>query len=133
VRYRVDQPIEKDAVTTFSDPADWPPAVPGGPEDNWGQDRELMRRGHFTGFPQHLTTEDLVIVTSQGPIVDRTREFLNSGDGALVRLRRLLLHAVGESMAGRPPSAAHHSIEYPRIRAAAAVIPAAQDWRSVFS
>jgi phthalate 4,5-dioxygenase len=91
VRYRVDQPIEKDAVTSFSDPADWPPAVPGDAGNNWGQDRELMRRGHFTRFPQHLTTEDLAIVTSQGPIVDRTKKFLNSGDGALVRLRRLLL------------------------------------------
>jgi phenylpropionate dioxygenase-like ring-hydroxylating dioxygenase large terminal subunit len=132
VRYRVDQPIEKDAVTSFTDPADWPPAVPGNADNNWGQDRELMRRGHFTGFPQHLTTEDLVIVTSQGPIVDRTREFLNSGDGALVRLRRLLLQAVGEFAEGRTPALAQHDqIDYARIRAGAGVIPAKSDWRTV--
>ncbi|MSQ72091.1 MAG: aromatic ring-hydroxylating dioxygenase subunit alpha [Betaproteobacteria bacterium] len=132
VRYRVDAPIEKDAVTLFSDAADWPPAVPGTAENNWGQDRSLMRQGHFTGFPQHLTTEDLVIVTSQGPIVDRTKEYLNSGDGALVRLRRVLLQALGEFM--DEDSRAEDSrgkVEYHALRGVAGVVPAGEDWRTI--
>ena len=31
-----------------------------GPENSWGQDREAMKHGHFTGFRQNLLTEDLV-------------------------------------------------------------------------
>jgi len=129
VRYRMDGPIEKDAITLFSDPADWPPAVPGDASDNWGQDRALMRNGHFSGFPQHITTEDLVIATSQGPIVDRTKEYLNSGDGALVRLRRVLLQAVGDFNEGI--DSANSQVDYASLRGFAGVLPAESDWRTL--
>ncbi|MFM9887801.1 MAG: Rieske 2Fe-2S domain-containing protein [Burkholderiales bacterium] len=132
VRYRLDAPIEKDSMTTFSDAADWPPAVPGGPENNWGQDRELMRRGHFTGFPQHLTTEDLVIITSQKPIVDRTREFLNSGDGALIRLRRQLLDAVEAFVTGTTVSSPKpDAIDYGKVRGVSGLLRPGEDWRGL--
>lgn len=130
VRYRLDAPLEKDEMTTFTDAADWPPAVPGGPETNWGQDRELMRRGHFTGFPQHLTTEDLVIITSQKPIVNRTREFLNSGDGALIRLRRQLLNALAASAGGAIPSP-DDAINYANIRGVSGVLQAGTAWQKL--
>jgi hypothetical protein len=49
-----------------------------------------------------------------------------------VRLRRLLLQAVGEFTAGRIPALAQHDqIDYARIRAGAGVIPAKSDWRTV--
>ncbi len=131
VRYRMDGPIEKDAITLFSDPADWPPAVPGDASNNWGQDRELMRNGHFTGFPQHITTEDLVIATSQGPIVDRTREYLNSGDGALVRLRRVLLQAIDD--VDSETRAPNSLVDYSTLRGFAGVIPAGGDWRTLIA
>ena len=63
------------------------------PRDNWGQNRDLMRRGHQTGFPQHLGTEDFAMFISQGPIYDRTQEQLCSADGAVLRVRNLLLKA----------------------------------------
>lgn len=131
VRYRVDRPIEKDAVTTFSNAADWPPKVPGGPDTHWGQNRDLMRHGHFTGFPQHITTEDLVICASQGAIVDRTREFLNSGDIAIVRLRRILLREVREFAEGKFQDSSHYNqIPYGEIRAQAMLLPPGADWRN---
>ena len=132
VRYRVDQALEKDATTTYSDAADWPPRVPGGADENWGQDRDLMRNGHFTGFPQHITTEDLVICTSQGPIVDRTCEFLNSGDIAIVRLRRILLREVrafGESES--QDGTRYDHVSYDKLRARAVMLPPGSDWRSL--
>lgn len=159
VRYRMDQAIERDAVTLFSDPADWPPKVPGAAKDNWGQDRDLMRNGHFSGFPQHITTEDLVICESQGGIVDRSKEFLNTGDIAIVRLRRILLREVRSFMARQkekelaptpkgqildacpdrvmPDALAHQAqspydhIEYGAIRSKAGLLPIEQDWRSL--
>jgi len=73
----------------------------------WGQDRALMRDGHFTGFGRSLLEEDVVIQTSMGPILDRTRENLSSSDVAVAQLRRMLLDAVAAADAGaRPPGSA---------------------------
>lgn len=130
VRYRVDGPIERDPMITFDDPDDWPPRVPGTPENHWGQDRALMKRGHFTGFPQHLTTEDLVIAESQGPILDRTREYLNAGDAALVRLRRQLLDAVAAYEAA-PDAPFVARVEYHRLRGVGSMLGQGEDWRGM--
>ncbi len=92
VRYNPDKPVTSYYFTRHSDPNDWPPLPPGGPEENWGQDRELMRRGGLTGFT-NVTTEDFAVNLSQGPIADRTREKLNTGDLAIVKLRQQLLAA----------------------------------------
>ena len=61
----------------------------------WGQDRSLMEGGHFTGFGRSLLEEDVVIQTSMGPILDRTKEHLSSSDVAVANLRRMLLDALG--------------------------------------
>ena len=45
----------------------------GGRDDNWGQDRNAMARGHFSGFTGNLLQEDTVTQISMGPITDRTR------------------------------------------------------------
>jgi phthalate 4,5-dioxygenase oxygenase subunit len=92
VRYNPDKPVTSYYFTRHSNPNDWPPLPPGGPEENWGQDRELMRRGGLTGFT-NVTTEDFAVNLSQGPIADRTREKLNTGDLAIVKLRQQLLAA----------------------------------------
>lgn len=62
-------------------------------EDNWGQDREVMATGSFSGL-RGIAIEDLAIFESQGPIVDRSREHLGSSDAAVIRLRRVILDAV---------------------------------------
>ena len=59
--------------------------------DAWGQDRSLMHNGHWTGFGRSLLEEDVVIQTSMGPILDRTKEHLSSSDVAVAQLRRMLL------------------------------------------
>jgi nitrite reductase/ring-hydroxylating ferredoxin subunit len=75
----------------------------GGRDDNWGQDREAMARGHFSGFTGNLLQEDTVTQVSMGPIVDRTKEHLSSSDVAIIHLRRTLLSVLDELEAGRPP------------------------------
>jgi phenylpropionate dioxygenase-like ring-hydroxylating dioxygenase large terminal subunit len=73
----------------------------------WGQDRALMDAGHFTGFGRSLLEEDVVIQTSMGPILDRTKEHLSSSDVAVAHLRRMLLDAVAAFDAGTlPPGSA---------------------------
>jgi phthalate 4,5-dioxygenase len=73
----------------------------------WGQDRDLMTGGHFTGFGRSLLEEDAVIQTSMGSIVDRSKENLSSSDVAVVHARRMLLDALSAAEEGRlPPGSA---------------------------
>ena len=110
----------------------FPPLPPGAPADNWGQNRELMRRGHQTGFPQHLGTEDFAMFISQGPIYDRSLEQLCSADGAVLRVRSLLLKAVREHQAGKVPYLADNdALDYAKVRSVGGVLPVGTDWRSL--
>ena len=82
-------------------------------QHNWGQNRDLMKRGHATGFPQHLGTEDFAMFISQGTVHDRSQEQLCSADGAVLRVRSLLLKAAREFQAGKTPTlAAHPELDY---------------------
>jgi phthalate 4,5-dioxygenase oxygenase subunit len=79
----------------------------GNRDNRWGQDRELMKAGHFTGFGRSLLEEDVVIQTSMGPILDRTKENLSSSDVAVAHARRMLLDALRAVEAGElPPGSA---------------------------
>lgn len=73
-----------------------------GREENYGQDRDAMKRGHFSGFTGNLLQEDMVTQASMGPIVDRTKEHLSTADVAVIQARRLLLQALDDMEAGRP-------------------------------
>jgi nitrite reductase/ring-hydroxylating ferredoxin subunit len=75
----------------------------GGRDDNWGQDREAMANGHFSGFTGNLIQEDTVTQVSMGPIVDRTKEHLSSSDVAIIHARRVLLRALENVADDRPP------------------------------
>jgi phthalate 4,5-dioxygenase len=88
------------------DPSDYT-ALRGDRMSRWGQDRELMNAGHFTGFGRTLLEEDAVIQTSMGPILDRTKENLCSSDVAVALARQLLLDALHAAEAGAlPPGSA---------------------------
>jgi phenylpropionate dioxygenase-like ring-hydroxylating dioxygenase large terminal subunit len=131
VRYNPFKPLTSYYFTRFSDPNDWPPHPPGGPDESWGQDRELMKRGGLTGFT-NVTTEDFAVGLSMGPIVDRTKEHLNAGDQAIVRLRRQLLAAVKDFESGQRPALAQTSqIDYSEVRPVADNIAAGADWRAL--
>jgi phthalate 4,5-dioxygenase oxygenase subunit len=109
---------------------DFPPLPPGGPDENWGQNRDLMRRGHATGFPQHLGTEDFAMFLSQGPIYDRTDEQLCSADGAVLRVRAALMKSVREFIAGKVPAMADSpELDYRSIRSVGGVLKLGTDWR----
>ena len=89
-----------------------------------------MKRGHATGFPQHLGTEDFAMFISQGRIADRTDEQLCSADGAVLRVRQQLLRSVREFMAGQAPKlASNPELDYAKVRSVGGVLPAGTDWR----
>jgi len=110
----------------------WPPLPPGGPDDNWGQNRDVMKRGHFSGFPQHLATEDFAMFMSQGDIFDRSEEQLCEADLAIVRLRRVLLQTVRQyQQTHRVEAAVDGTIDYASIVSVGGVLSSEANWRSL--
>jgi hypothetical protein len=92
--------VAASAYGPMSTPGDWPPYLKAGPEAHWGQDRDAMKRGSFTGFTEHFMLEDFAVAASQGTIADRSTEFINVGDRAILQFRRLLINSIKEFQAG---------------------------------
>lgn len=129
IRYNPFKALTSYYFTRHSDSNDWPPLPPGGPDESWGQDRDLMKHGGLTGFT-NVTTEDFAVGLSMGPIVDRTKEHLNSGDQAVVRVRRLLLAALKDQERGeRAELAQTEAIDYSVVRPTADNIEVGVDWQ----
>jgi hypothetical protein len=103
------------------DPADYA-GLRGDRWNAWGQDRALMRDGHFTGFGRSLLEEDVAIQTSMGPILDRTKEHLSSSDVAVAQLRRMLLDALAASGTGALPPGSARAPERVRLPNAAEML-----------
>src|SRR3954452_17404292 len=79
----------------------------GDRSDRWGQDRDAMTGGHWTGLVNSALDEDTVVQISMGPITDRTKEHLSSSDVAIVQARRLILDTLAAAEAGElPPGSA---------------------------
>lgn len=130
VHFNLHRPLGMTIMSATPDVWDFPPLPPGTPENNWGQSRDLMRRGHATGFPQHLGTEDFAMFISQGPIHDRTDEQLCSADGAVVRVRQQLLRTVREYQQGKTPYLSDNpELKYNEIVSVGGIIPDGATWR----
>ncbi len=131
IRYNPHRKLGPSYANPADDPGNWPPAPAGGPEERWGQDRAAMTRGHFSGFPGHLNTEDFAVCLGQGPIANRSKEYLNQGDLAIVRLRRLLLEGVRKyaDRADRPVG--DQAVPYAQIRASAGILSPGETWQSL--
>jgi phthalate 4,5-dioxygenase len=80
-------------------------------ETNWGQDREAMRAGSWTGIGEGrgtigLLMQDVAMSESMGGIVNREKEHLGPADAAVIKGRQVLLDAVRAHMNGEPALAA---------------------------
>jgi phthalate 4,5-dioxygenase oxygenase subunit len=85
-------------------------ALSGNRRSRWGQDREAMKRGHWSGFCNSALDEDAVVQISMGPITDRTKENLSSSDVAIAQARRLILETIEAAKKGAvPPGSARGS------------------------
>lgn len=74
------------------------------PENRFGQDRAMMTGPNWTySGLKGIITEDVAVVASMGPIVDRRVENLVSSDIAIVRLRQLLMESARRVMRGEDP------------------------------
>jgi nitrite reductase/ring-hydroxylating ferredoxin subunit len=100
----------------------------GSVENLWHQDRELMKKGHFSGINRCIPYEDFIVQESMGPIVDRTREQLGMSDIPVVRGRRLLLKSVQDYLANG--KALNAGTDYSKLRALAITYDKSLDWRT---
>ena len=99
--------------------------------NNYGQDREAMRRGNFTGI-SGIPNQDIAMWVSMGPIADRTSERLGSSDIAVVQLRRVLLAAVRRFVAtGQVIGFGESRVPHARLKSYQGVVPKTEDWRSL--
>jgi hypothetical protein len=73
-------------------------------ENRWHQDRDLVRRGHFSGL-HSFTQEDMAASVSGGSIRDRSKVMLSIADIAIGRLYRVLLNTAKRVAQGQDPIA----------------------------
>ncbi|WP_158257956.1 Rieske 2Fe-2S domain-containing protein [Sphingopyxis lindanitolerans] len=135
VRYNLfGSPIDNHFAETVeaSDPDNYTP-FPGGKDAVWGQDREAMKNGHFTGFPRNIFSEDMVVQVSMGPITDRSEEHLSESDIGIVHGRRLLIEAACAFQEGKHPVGAPEGIDYRSVRAPTGLIKGGTDWQAELS
>jgi phthalate 4,5-dioxygenase oxygenase subunit len=117
------------AVDFAPDPSDFT-GLGGDRSNRWGQDRSRMDAGHFTGFARTLLEEDAAVQTSMGPILDRTKENLSSGDVAVAHARRILLDALRAAEAGElPPGSARAPDAVRMPNALEAMLDSGASWK----
>lgn len=132
VHFNMTRPLGMTIMSASPDVWNFPPLPPGNASNNWGQNRDLMARGHATGFPQHLGTEDFAMFLSQGPIHDRTDEQLCPADGAVIRVRRMLMQAARDFDANPAPLPANAAaLDYANIRSVGSLIEPGQSWKNL--
>jgi phthalate 4,5-dioxygenase oxygenase subunit len=100
-------------------------------DNNWLQDREAMKAGSFSGITG-INTEDIAVQESMGPIYDRSKEHLGTGDVAVIRMRRVMLDSLRAFIAdGSAPLGLAEPVPYARLRAEEAMIPIDAPWQTV--
>lgn len=110
VEFRRDRPLDKKDLATMAEGHGiHTENIPGtdvavrNKSNDYLIDRDLQASGKsYTGL-KGFGIQDCAIQESMGPVANRTREYLLPGDAAIVKLRRLLLRALDDHAAGKPP------------------------------
>jgi phthalate 4,5-dioxygenase oxygenase subunit len=76
-------------------------------DNDYEQDRELMKHGNFSGI-RGIANQDHAVTETMGPIVDRSKERLGTSDLPIIQMRRMLLEQVKAFMNGKN--------EWPRLQ-----------------
>ena len=122
-----------DVSTYFSSDLDPDDLITGTFEaDNcWGQDREAMAQGHFSGLTKSVLHEDVAVQMSMGPIVDRSAENLCSTDLAIVKMRNYLLDLIERHEDGQAIDGAMSGYRKDGKLPLGCSVPVGTDWRKI--
>ena len=99
-------------------------------ENDFLQDRELMKQGHFTGVPG-IPNEDIIMWVSMGSRVQRHTDILGASDLAIVEFRRLMTDAARKVAEGGPAIGTDSPIPQAKIASHEGVYPKEVDWRTL--
>jgi phenylpropionate dioxygenase-like ring-hydroxylating dioxygenase large terminal subunit len=98
-------------------------------ENDFLLDRDVQRNKTYTGIPT-IRIQDAAVITSMGPIQDRSTEHLGTTDTMIIKVRQRLMRAAKALReGGRTPPGADHPELY-RVRSCSAVLPEAVDWQT---
>ena len=98
----------------------------------WHQDREAMKRGHWSGIVGRGNAyEDFIVQESMGPIVDRSKQHLGRCDLVILRTQSMLLRAIEAFKAEGKISFAGEDVDFARIRAISFAYPHGEDWKEI--
>jgi phthalate 4,5-dioxygenase oxygenase subunit len=100
-------------------------------ENNYLQDRGLMKLGDFTGI-KGIPNQDIAMWESMGAIADRSKERLGASDLAVAKFRRLMVNAAktmrdGGSAIGMSKPRIPHS----KLAAFEGVVPKTIPWQTL--
>lgn len=100
-------------------------------ENNYGQDRQAMKLGNFTGIPG-IPNQDIAMWETMGRIADRSKDWLGTSDIAVARFRKLMVDAAitmrdkGVALGRTKPHIPHAN-----IASFEGVVPKSTDWRNL--
>ncbi len=96
--------------------------------NNWGQDRQAMQLGNFTGI-DGIPNQDIAMWETMGPIADRSRERLGASDVAIVEFRRIMVDAVRRVARGEPAiGTGPHCVAHAKLRSYEGIVPHTTEW-----
>ena len=99
-------------------------------ENDFKQDRELMKEGHFTGVPG-IPNEDIIMWVSMGSRVQRHTDVLGASDLAIVEFRRLMTDAAQKVAEGGRAIGTDSTELQATIASHEGVYPKEVDWRTL--
>src|SRR5262249_45582206 len=100
-------------------------------DNNFGQDRQAMKLGNFTGIVG-IPNQDIAMWETMGRIADRTKDWLGTSDIAVARFRRLMLDAAKAVRDGGPAlGTTQPHIPHVEIASFEGVVPKTADWRTL--
>jgi phthalate 4,5-dioxygenase oxygenase subunit len=101
-------------------------------DNRFGQDRQAMKAGNFTGI-KGFPNQDIAMWVTMGPIADRSLERLGASDLAVVEFRKQMVAAAREVGAGKPAIGTGECRVPTETCSFQAVLPKTCDWRTIRS
>jgi phthalate 4,5-dioxygenase len=101
-------------------------------DNRFGQDREAMKAGNFTGI-KGFPNQDIAMWVTMGPIADRSLERLGASDLAVVEFRKQMVAAARDVAAGEPAIGTGDTQVPDGTCSFQAVLPKTCDWRTIRS
>ena len=99
-------------------------------ENDFLQDRERMKEGHFTGV-DGIPNEDIIMWVSMGSRVQRDTDILGASDLAIVEFRRLMTDAARKVAEGGRAIGTASDVPQAEIAALEGIHPKEVDWRDL--